>query len=42
MDATVTCCNSSIAPGIPHVLEATQGFLRVSGEFHISEAYAFC
>lgn len=42
MDATITCCNSSVAPGIPHVLEATQGFLCVSGEFHISEAYAFC
>ena len=36
MDATVSCWNSSIAPGIPHVLETTEGFLCVNGEFHHS------
>ena len=36
MDATVSCWNSSIAPGIPHILETTEGFLCMNGAFHHS------
>lgn len=33
--------DSSVAPGITHMLEAIQGFLCVNYEFHMDEAHAF-